>query len=181
MHETLDQSAPVRAGEELPVAELEGYLRRCLPDVAGPLVVEQFARGFSNLTYLLRIGDEEFVLRRPPFGNAVKSAHDMGREYRALSKLWPVYPAAPRPVLLCDDPGVMDVSFYVMERRRGVILRQQLPPGLSIDGPTARRLSTSLIDGLADLHQLDYRASGLGDLGKPEGYVARQVSGWTER
>jgi aminoglycoside phosphotransferase (APT) family kinase protein len=181
MHETLDQSAPVRPGEELPVAELEDYLRRRLPDVSGPLVVEQFARGFSNLTYLLRLGDEEFVLRRPPFGNAVKSAHDMGREYRVLSKLWPVYPAAPRPVLFCDDPGVMAVSFYVMERRRGVILRQKLPAGLSIDGPTARRLSTSLIDGLADLHQLDYRAAGLGDLGKPEGYVARQVSGWAER
>ncbi len=181
MHEELDQAAPVRPGEELPVAVLEDYLRRHLPDISGPLVVEQFARGFSNLTYLLRVGETELVLRRAPFGNAVKSAHDMGREYRVLSKLWAVYPAAPRPVLFCDDPGVMDVPFYVMERRRGVILRQQLPTGLTIDAPTARRLSTALIDGLADLHRLDYRAAGLGDLGKPEGYVARQVSGWTER
>ncbi len=181
MHETLDQAAPVRPGEELPVAVLEKYLRSHLPDVTGPLVVEQFARGFSNLTYLLRLGDREYVLRRAPFGNAVKSAHDMGREYRVLSKLWSVYPAAPRPVLFCDDPDVMDVPFYVMERRRGVILRQQLPPGLAIDAATARRLSTSLIDGLADLHRLDYRAAGLGDLGKPEGYVARQVAGWSER
>ena len=181
MHEELDQAAPVRPGEELPVAVLEGYLRRHLPGISGPLVVEQFARGFSNLTYLLRLGETEFVLRRAPFGNAVKSAHDMGREYRVLSKLWAVYPAAPRPVLFCDDPGVMDVPFYVMERRRGVILRQQLPTGLTIDAPTARRLSTALIDGLADLHRLDYRAAGLGDLGKPEGYVARQVAGWAER
>lgn len=181
MNEGLDNAAPVRPGEELPVAILDDYLRRHLPDLDGPLLVEQFARGFSNLTYLLRLGEAELVLRRPPFGNAVKSAHDMGREYRVLSKLWSVYPAAPRPILFCDDPAVMDVPFYVMERRRGVILRQQLPPGLTIDAPTAHRLSTALIDGLADLHGLDYRAAGLGDLGKPEGYVARQVAGWTER
>jgi aminoglycoside phosphotransferase (APT) family kinase protein len=182
MHlEDLDHTVPVRAGEELPVADLDAYLRCHLPDVSGPLVVEQFPRGHSNLTYLLRLDENELVLRRAPFGNPVKTAHDMAREYRVLSKLWAVYPAAPRPVLFCDDPGVMDVSFYVMERRRGVILRQQLPPGLTIDPPTARRLSTALIDSLAHLHSLDYRAAGLGDLGKPEGYVARQVAGWAER
>jgi aminoglycoside phosphotransferase (APT) family kinase protein len=181
MPEQLDQATPVRTGEELPVAALEAYLREHLLDLSGPLVVEQFARGFSNLTYLLRIGQDEMVLRRPPFGNAVKSAHDMGREYRVLSKLWAVYPPAPRPFLFCDDPTVMDAPFYVMERRRGIILRQKLPLGLTIDAPTARRLSTALIDALADLHALDYKAAGLGDLGKPEGYVARQVAGWTER
>lgn len=181
MHEELDQTAPVRTGEELPVAALEAYLRQHLPEFSGPLVVEQFPRGHSNLTYLLRVGENEIVLRRAPFGNAVKSAHDMGREYRVLSKLWAVYPPAPRPLVFCDDPEVMDVPFYVMERRRGVVLRQQLPPGLAIDPPTARRLSTALIDSLANLHSLDYRAAGLGDLGKPEGYVARQVTGWAER
>jgi aminoglycoside phosphotransferase (APT) family kinase protein len=181
MPEEIDSAAPVRSGEELPVAALEAYLRNHLPDLSGPLVVEQFARGFSNLTYLLRFGDREMVLRRPPFGNTVKSAHDMGREYRVLSKLWAVYPPAPRPLLFCDDPGVMDAPFYVMERHRGIILRQQLPPGLTIDAPTARRLSTALIDALADLHALDYNAAGFGDLGRPDGYVARQVSGWIER
>ena len=181
MREELDQTVPVRAGEELPVADLEAYLLRHLPGASGPLVVEQFPEGHSNLTYLLRLGETELVLRRAPFGNPVKSAHDMGREYRVLSKLWAVYPAAPRPFLFCDEPGLMGVPFYVMERRRGVILRRQVPPGLSLDTPTARRLSTALIDGLASLHSLDYRAAGLGDLGKPEGYVTRQVSGWTER
>jgi aminoglycoside phosphotransferase (APT) family kinase protein len=175
------QTIPVRAGEELPVAVLEAYLRRHLPEVSGPLVVEQFAEGHSNLTYLLRMGEDELVLRRAPFGNPVKSAHDMAREYRVLSKLWSVYPAAPRPLLYCEEPGVLDVPFYVMERRRGIILRRQLPPGLAIDPPTARLLSTALIDGLAHLHALDYRAAGLDDLGKPEGYVARQVAGWSER
>jgi aminoglycoside phosphotransferase (APT) family kinase protein len=181
MHEECDRTVPVRSGEELPIAALESYLLGHLPDASGPLVVEQFAEGHSNLTYLLRLGGDELVLRRAPFGNRVKTAHDMGREYLVLSKLWPVYPAAPRPLLFCGDVGVMDVPFYVMERRRGVILRRQPPPGLAIDPPTARRLGTALVDALAHLHSLDYRAAGLGELGKPEGYVARQVAGWAER
>ena len=177
----LDQPVDVRAGEEIPIALVEAHLRRYLPDFSGPFVVEQFAQGHSNLTYLLRAGETELILRRGPFGNQVKTAHDMGREHRVLSKLCDVYPPAPRPVLFCDDPSVMDAPFYVMERRRGVILRQQLPPGLVIDAPTANRLSIALIDNLADLHSLDYQSAGLGDLGKPEGYAARQVSGWTDR
>src|SRR5262245_35070516 len=108
MNEGLDQAAPVRPGEELPVVELEAHLLRHLPDASGPLIVKQFPQGHSNLTYLLRLGGDDYVLRRAPFGNAVKSAHDMDREYRVLSRLWAVYPLAPRPVLFCDDPGVMD-------------------------------------------------------------------------
>ncbi len=181
MDERPDDTIPVRPGEELPVAPLANYLRSHLPGTSGPLTVRQFGGGHSNLTYLLGLGDTELVLRRAPFGNAVKSAHDMGREYRVLSKLWPVYPPAPRPLLFCDDPAIMDAPFYVMERRRGVILRRPIPSDLSIDPATARRLSTALIDALADLHMLDYEGAGLGDLGKPEGYVARQVTGWIER
>src|SRR4051812_8328669 len=181
MHEEHERTVPVRSGEELPIAALEAYLLGHLPGRSGPLVVEQFAEGHSNLTYLLRLGEDGLVLRRGPFGNRVKTAHDMGREYRVLSKLWAVYPPAPRPLLFCEDPGVMDAPFYVMERRRGIILRRHPPPGLAIDPPEARRLSTALVDALAHLHSIDYRAAGLGDLGKPEGYVARQVTGWAER
>ena len=123
MDRELDPTQPVRAGEELPAA-LEGYLRQHLEGAAGPFSVEQFAQGHSNLTYLFRLGDAEWVLRRPPFGNQVKSAHDMGREYRVLSKLWVVYPPAPRPVLYCDDPDILGAPFYVMERRRGIVIRQ---------------------------------------------------------
>ncbi len=176
----LDTAAPVRPGEELPVAALEAYLSQRLPAASGPLTVEQFPRGHSNLTYLLRWGDQEFVLRRPPFGNQVKTAHDMGREFRVLSRLCAVYPAAPRPLLYCDDNHVLGAPFYVMERRRGVILRGG-DSGGAIDPPTARRLSKALIDNLARLHSLDYKAVGLADLGKPEGYVARQVTGWVNR
>jgi aminoglycoside phosphotransferase (APT) family kinase protein len=177
----LDQAAPIRRGEELPVDRLETYLRQHLPGVSGPLVVEQFAHGHSNLTYLVRLGSTELVLRRPPFGSLVKTAHDMGREYRVLSGLSTLYAAAPRPALYCADDSVLGAPFYVMERRHGVILRKVLPPGLVLDPSTARRLGMALIDSLAELHALDYKAAGLGDLGKPEGYVARQVNGWIKR
>ena len=176
----LDGTRPVRPGEELPIAQLEAYLRRHLPG-AGPLAVEQFPSGHSNLTYLLRWGGQEYVLRRPPFGNVVKSAHDMGREYRVLARLHAVYPPAPRPHLYCEDESVLGAPFYVMERRHGVVLRKHLPAGLALDPDLMTRLCHSLIDNLAALHALDYQAAGLGDLGKPDGYVARQVTGWARR
>ena len=181
MNSKLDASRPPRAGEELDLARLEPYLRDHLPQMNGPLEVEQFPSGFSNLTYLLRAGDFELVLRRPPFGNRVKSAHDMGREYRVLSKLHPIYPPAPEPYLYCDDDEVLGAPFYVMERRRGIILRRTLPPGLELPPVLAGRLSEAFIDQMAALHRLDWQAAGLADLGKPEGYVERQVQGWTQR
>lgn len=181
MNPDLDTAAPVRPGEELPVEAVEAYLAQRLPGTSGPLTVEQFHHGHSNLTYLLRRGDQEFVLRRPPFGNQVKTAHDMGREFRVLSKLCAVYPTAPRPLFYCEDESVLGAPFYVMERRRGVILRHADDRGPTIDPPTARRLSTALIDNLALLHALDYKAAGLADLGKPDGYVTRQVTGWITR
>src|ERR1700722_12493625 len=122
----IDEAGPVRDGEQLDEARLGEYLAAHLPEAAGPIVVEQFRHGHSNLTYLLRLGGRELVLRRPPFGNRVKTAHDMGREYRILSRLCRVYEPAPCPVLYCDDEGVLGAPFYVMERRRGVIIRR--PP-----------------------------------------------------
>jgi aminoglycoside phosphotransferase (APT) family kinase protein len=176
----LDQATTIRAGEELPLDRLEAHLKQHLSDSAGPLAIEQFAHGHSNLTYLLRLGSTELVLRRPPFGNQVKTAHDMGREYRVLSGLWALYPPAPRPLLYCADESVLGAPFYIMERRRGVILRQNMPANL-LDAETARRLGLTFIDNLALLHSLDYQAAGLGDLGKPDGYVNRQVHGWIKR
>jgi aminoglycoside phosphotransferase (APT) family kinase protein len=181
MNVELDSTSPVRAGEELAGEKLEPYLRDHLPEFMGPLEIEQFPCGHSNLTYLLRCGPRELVLRRPPFGNRVQTAHDMSREYRVLSKLSSVYPLAPRPYLFCDDVNVLGAPFYVMERRKGVILRKAITPGLALSSDDMRGLSMALIDNLAKLHTIDYQAAGLGELGKPVGYIARQVTGWTTR
>ncbi len=181
MDQWLDSARPPREGEGLDLEKLEPYLRAQLPEVEERLEIEQFPSGFSNLTYLLRAGDFELVLRRPPFGNRVKTAHDMGREYRVLAGLSEVYPLAPRPYLYCDDESILGAPFYVMERRRGVILRRQLPPGLELSPVIAGRLGEAFIDNLATLHTLDFEAAGLGDLGRPEGYVERQVTGWAKR
>jgi aminoglycoside phosphotransferase (APT) family kinase protein len=178
----IDGTAPVRSGEELPIDRLEACVRQHFPDAAGSLSVEQFPHGHSNLTYLLRLGDREMVMRRPPFGNQVKSAHDMGREYRVLSKLSAVYPPAPRPYFYCEDEAVIGAPFYVMERRKGIVLRRPSAGGSPPIAPEgARRMGLALVDNLARLHMLDYKAAGLGDLGKPEGYVGRQVTGWINR
>jgi aminoglycoside phosphotransferase (APT) family kinase protein len=177
----LNAPLPVRKGEELPIERLEAYLKEQLPGTSGSLTVEQFSHGHSNLTYLLKLGDREMVLRRPPFGNQVKTAHDMGREYRVLSQLHSIYAPAPSPYLYCEDPSVLGEAFYVMERRHGVILRKRLPSGLAIDEATAKRMSESVIDNLVALHTLDYQGAGLSGLGKPEGYILRQVEGWSKR
>lgn len=181
MSSPLDTARPVREGEELDIEKLEEFLRTNIPGADGALVVEQFPKGYSNLTYLLRCGAKELVLRRPPFGSKVKSAHDMSREYKVLSRLADAYELAPRPLAFCEDPDVLGCDFYVMERRSGIILRQQLPAGLEIPPETMRRLCDNLVDNLALLHSIDYEACGLGDLGKPEGYVRRQVDGWSKR
>ena len=180
MEAWLDHSSAPRAGEELDLERLAAYLDRQLPEIQGALEVEQFPSGFSNLTYLLRRGEHELVLRRPPFGNQVKTAHDMSREHRVLSALHGAYPT-PRPYLYCDEDSVLGAPFYIMERVRGIILRKTLPEGLQLSPVLAGRLSRSLITQLAALHQLDADALGLSDLGRPEGYVERQVKGWTKR
>jgi aminoglycoside phosphotransferase (APT) family kinase protein len=182
MPDLVDAARPVRQGEEVNAKTLEAYFTAHVPELANRAVeVKQFPGGHSNLTYLLRVGDREVVLRRPPFGTKVKSAHDMGREHRILSALSQSYARAPKPLAYCDDTSVLGAPFYVMERLRGVILRKELPPELNLDEKRMRTLCESLVDALVDLHALDYRALGLAELGKPEGYVQRQVEGWTKR
>jgi aminoglycoside phosphotransferase (APT) family kinase protein len=176
----LDHSAGIRSGEELDLARLEPYLRSQFPGISGPLIVEQFPSGHSNLTYSVTLGGREMVLRRPPFGSKVKTAHDMGREYHVLSQIHSVYPA-PKPLHYCLDESVIGVPFYLMERVCGIVLRRKLPAGFSLPPDAARRLSEAFIDNLARLHNLDYNGIGLASLGKPEGYLERQVKGWIER
>jgi aminoglycoside phosphotransferase (APT) family kinase protein len=185
-----DQAGRVRAGEELDIVQLLPFLLEHFGH-DGPVSVEQFPSGHSNLTYLVRMsdvrlgdarrGDRELVLRRPPFGSKVRSAHDMAREYRVLSKLHAAYPVAPKAVLYCDDLSILNAPFYLMEPIRGTILRRNPPPGVAFPPETARRLSEAFVDNLVRLHQLDYAAVGLADLGKPQGYLERQVNGWIAR
>lgn len=181
MKQFVDQPAAVRDGEAPDVARLTLYLREHLPDVTGSIQVQQFPSGFSNLTYLLRVGERELVLRRPPFGANIRGGHDMQREYRILSGLITAYPKVPRPLVYCDDMAVLGAPFYIMERVEGVILRTKLPRGLDLGSEQMRRTCLALIDTLVELHRFDYHAAGLSDLGKPDGYTARQVKGWTER
>jgi aminoglycoside phosphotransferase (APT) family kinase protein len=169
-----DATRPVRAGEELDLAALATFL-------GSEVTVEQFPGGHSNLTYLVRRGADELVLRRPPFGSKVKSAHDMGREVTVLTHLAPVYARAPKVIAYEPTGDVLGAPFYLMERRRGVILRKGLPPELAADRAAIVRACELLVDALVDLHAVDYAAAGLGDFGKPAGYIGRQVSGWSER
>ncbi len=178
----------VRAGEQLEWPRVADYLRAHLPPDAAPgvdlsreMTVAQFQGGHSNLTYLVRFGDVEFVLRRPPLGPVPPTAHDMAREHRWLTAVHPAFPLAPRSYLLCEDTSVAGAVFYVMERRRGLVIRTHEPPPL-IDRPAERRrVSAAMIDTLAALHAIDVEAHGLAQLGKPAGFVERQVHGWTER
>ena len=174
-----DGPGEIRSGEELDLARLSAYLEQQFGP--GAVSVSQFPGGHSNLTYLVRHGDREYVLRRPPFGSKVKSAHDMGREYTVLTKLWPVYDRAPRPYAYEATGDVLGAPFYLMERRHGVVLRRSVPPGLADDLPRVRRICEHLVDALVDLHAVDYAAAGLADFGKPTGYIERQVTGWTKR
>ncbi len=168
-----DAPRAVRPGEELEAAKLAAFLG--VPAVS----VEQFPKGHSNLTYLVKAGGREYVLRRPPFGSRVKSAHDMGREARILMKLHPAFPLAPKVVSLCDDTSVLGAPFYLMERVRGAILRGPAPRDVSLSEGQVRALCGSFVKTLVQLHSVDFAAAGLE--GKPEGYVRRQVEGWTRR
>jgi aminoglycoside phosphotransferase (APT) family kinase protein len=187
MIDTLHDTRPVRASEQLEWERLAAYLRAELPkridgfDTTAEMEVEQFPGGHSNLTYLLRFGDRELVLRRPPFGPVPPRAHDMARECRLLAAIHPFFPLAPRPYLLCDDPAVVGFVFYIMERRRGIVIRFDEPPEFRDRNDLRRAVSEAMVDTLADLHAVDVTAHGLGSLGKPAGFVARQIRGWTER
>jgi aminoglycoside phosphotransferase (APT) family kinase protein len=180
-----ERATPVRAGEELPVAALAAYLFDALPELRAEfddeIVVAQFGQGYSNLTYLVAVGGRELVLRRPPIGANIATAHDMGREVKVLTGLARVYGLVPRVLLHCEDEQVIGAPFYVMERLQGVVLRADDPQRPLIPGATMAQLANNVIDNLAAIHALDVEAAGLADLGRPAGYVARQVGGWTKR
>ncbi len=182
MAEVEQDLIPVRPDERFDEARLQAYLRGKLPDAEQDMRVRQFAGGKANLTYLLAFGeDREYVLRRPPLGPYAPSAHDMAREYKVLSVLHKAFALAPEALLFCGDEAVLGAPFFIMERRHGIVVRG-IMPGAFIDIDNApRKMSAALVDALADFHAVDYESLGLADLGRPAGFIERQVAGWQRR
>ncbi len=141
----------------------------------------QFAGGYGNLNYLIRVSGEWAVLRRPPLGEIPKGANDMAREFRALSVLAPVWPLTPRPVAFCADPGVLGAPFLISEFRAGLPLHGTRPLGPGMNPAQARALSLLQIDILTALHGFDIDAIGAAALGRREGFAARSLAGWSAR
>ncbi|MBL8176534.1 MAG: phosphotransferase family protein [Bryobacterales bacterium] len=182
MHEIhLTDTSPIRPGEDLDRSSLSAYLSANLPQAASGFDLLQFPGGHSNLTYLLRTPTAEFVLRRAPLGQVPPKAHDMAREFRVLHAVHPHFPAAPKPHLLCEDLSVIGAVFYLMERRKGVVLRSEIPTPWAALPDLPHRVSKAFLDCLIELHSIDIVCHGLDRLGKPAGFVERQVKGWSER
>jgi aminoglycoside phosphotransferase (APT) family kinase protein len=177
----VDSATEIRTGEELDQAKVEAYLKQAVPGLAGPLAIRQFPSGYSNLTYLVQVGQREMILRRPPHGTKAKTAHDMLREFKVLSALRPHFPYCPQPLAYCDDEAVMGSPFYVMERIKGIILRKEMPAELDLGPAAMQQLTARLVEVMAELHAVDYAKAGLAEFGKPAGYVGRQVAGWSRR
>lgn len=177
----VDRAGEIRRGEELDIDRLRQYLRPVLGDQVAGMQVKQFPGGFSNLTYQISCGENKWVLRRPPFGSKVKSAHDMSREYRILNSLKDVYPYGPKPIHFCDDHAVLGCDFYLMNYIKGLVIRRDYPPGLDLTPAQVRTQLLNFFDVLGDLHAVDLVAAGLSDFGRPKGYVRRQVEGWCKR
>ena len=180
MNSAIDRPTDVRPGENLDISRLGPYLQNAL-SLEGEVKVLQYPSGFSNLTYMLRIGDREVVLRRPPFGSKPKSGHDMKREHGVLAALHGSFPYCPKPLVYSDDETIIGSPFYVMEKIEGIIVRRDFPTGMSLSPEEIRVLFDQVVDVHVELHSVDFQAVGLEDFGKPEGYVERQVAGWSDR
>ncbi|MCX7679667.1 MAG: phosphotransferase family protein [Spirochaetes bacterium] len=177
----IDEPVEIRSGEELDGEKVREYLISHISGLEGEIQIKQFPSGFSNLTYCVKIGSREMILRRPPFGKKAKTAHDMLREFRILTNLRPFFRYCPEPLIYCDDESVMGAPFYVMERIKGIILRKNYPKGFVLSPKEAETLCHRFIEVLVELHRIDYSKAGLADFGKPHGYVRRQVEGWCAR
>jgi aminoglycoside phosphotransferase (APT) family kinase protein len=181
MTAALDEAGEVRDEDRLDAGNIDAFLKRHVAGLQGPPVIRQFPGGASNLTYLISYGERELVLRKPPAGVKAKSAHDMLREARVMAALKPHYPFVPTILASCDDPAVLGSDFYVMERLRGIILRRDLPAALNLDTAGVRQLCLDFIDRLVELHHIDVSRPDVAAIGKGEGYIGRQVSGWSRR
>ena len=161
---------------------VENYIRSEIENLPNEkMEVKKFTEGYSNLTYLITIGDWEGVLRRPPFGYTPPKAHDMEREYRILDKINPVFPLAPKVYTYSDDPKIMDKHFYIMEKKNGIVVDDEIPEEFGDSPEVGEKISEAVVSTMAELHGIDYVKANLQNFGKPEGYLNRQVQGWIER
>lgn len=179
---TSNDTIIVRAGEELNKVNLAKYIQENIAEApTGLLEIEQFSAGHSNLTYLLRIGSWEAVLRRPPIGPVAANAHNMEREYKILSSLHPIYSTAPKPFIFCQDSSIIGSLFFIMERRTGIVFDTKIPDGIVYNKEVGQKISELMVDKLVQLHSIDYTKTDLTHLAKPEGFMERQVLGWIKR
>ena len=176
----IDTPTEVRPGETLDIDRLGPFLQSTL-NLEGEVEVLQYPSGFSNLTYMLKVGDAEIVLRRPPFGSKPKSGHDMKREHDVLAALHGSFPYCPKPLAFSADESIIGSPFYVMEKIEGIIVRRDFPAELVLSPDDVGAIFDRVVDVHVELHSVDFRAVGLKDFGKPEGYVERQVAGWSDR
>jgi len=176
----INPTVEVRKGEELDIDAIDAVLKKALPDLEGQPEVTQYPSGASNLTYALDYPNRRMVLRRPPFGDKPKSGHDMHREYRVMSGLKDEIPV-PNTLYYTKDPSIIGAEFYVMDRSEGPLIHSKIPKEWNWTEQETRQLCENFFQTLVDLHSVDYEAVGLGDFGKPEGYVNRQITGWNRR
>jgi len=181
MNKHIDSAVKIRKGEELDKQKLGTFLKESLPNFSNKIEIKQFPGGFSNLTYLITANSQEYILRKPPFGVNIKSAHDMKREFKVLSCLEPVYTKIPKPIIFCENEAIIGSPFYLMERVKGVILRNKIPKELNLTPDHFKKLSIHTIENMVDIHNLELEKSNLISIGKPDGYVERQVEGWIKR
>lgn len=181
LNNKVDSAGKVRSGEELDLSQLNPWLLEHLKDVSGTPEVTQYSGGASNWTYCLSYPEKQVVLRRAPAGTKAKGAHDMGREYRLQAALKSVYPYVPDMLAHSDDETLIGSEFYVMAKLDGVIPRTNMPRGLNLEPDQCRQLCYNAIDSLIELHQVDYKAAKLDHIAKGEGYIERQITGWTQR
>jgi aminoglycoside phosphotransferase (APT) family kinase protein len=177
----VDRGGRVRKGEELDIGRVDAWLREQGVVLHGTPEVTQYSGGASNWTYRLKYANRDLILRRPPAGTKAKSAHDMSREYLVQNALKRVYPCVAAMVVSCEDHEVLGAPFYVMDRIAGVIPRKNFPRDVALSPEQARELCLNVFDKLIELHQVDWQAIGLQQLGKGEGYARRQIEGWVDR
>ncbi|MFC4799676.1 phosphotransferase family protein [Neobacillus sp. GCM10023253] len=182
MKETFRDTIDVRKGEELDYEKLQKFIHEHIEEApAGKLEIEQFGAGQSNLTYLIRVGEWEAVLRRPPHGPVAPKAHDMEREYTILSNVHPIFPTAPKPYIFSNDHSIVGSPFFIMERRKGIVLDKEFPAHVPYQPSIGRKISEIMVDQLVELHQVDYTRTELLNISRPDGFMERQTGGWIKR